>query len=318
VPDAHLEGLSVERNGAKWAASLADPGVEAWFVLVAEEGGRIVGFAKSSAERSGDPLYRGEIHALYVLPEYQGRGIGRRLMTESAHGLLRRGFGSVLVWVLKENEPSTRFYERLGGQPVREQSITIAGKDLIEVAYAWPDLAATFAKPPRGPVIVTDYDPAWLQSFETIRSRLGETLKDLAIRIEHVGSTSVPGLAAKPILDIDVLLRSASDLPEAIRRLTAIDYEHEGDKRIPTRHAFRAHFEGPVHHLYVCTSPEGEFRRHVALRDFLRSHPTDAAAYAQLKHDLARRHPDDINAYMAGKDAFVRELLVRAMQSRCQ
>jgi GrpB-like predicted nucleotidyltransferase (UPF0157 family) len=278
-------------------------------------GGEIVGFVKAAAERSGDPLHTGEVHALYVLAQHQGRGLGRRLMTAGAQGLLRRNHRAMLVWVLKDNHPSRRFYERLGGQLLREQVLKIGGAEHLEVAYGWPDIAAAFGKLPRGAIVVSDYDPQWPAAFEKIRDRIRPALAELAAQVEHVGSTSVPGLAAKPVLDIDVLLRNPSDLPEAIRRLARIGYEHEGEKGIPTRHAFRAHHPGPAHHLYVCTSRDAEFSRHLALRDFLRAHPSETAAYAHVKRDMAQRHPDDIDAYMAGKDACVKDLLRRAMEN---
>ncbi len=326
VPQAHLDGMSIERSAGKWEESLVTPGSAASFVLVAEAGNAfaqlIVGFVKAGAERSGKADYPGEVHAIYVSPEHQGRGIGRQLMTAAAHGLQRRGWGALLVWVLKENAPSRHFYERLGGQVLTEQPLVIGGIELIEVAYGWADLAAAFGKPPAGAVVVTSYDPRWPADFEAIRAHVSPALgDDLVARIEHVGSTSVPGLAAKPIIDIDVLLRDPTMLDEAIRRLAAIDYEHEGERGIPTRHAFRhaanqrrRHLhEWPAHHLYVCTSPGGAFAEHVAFRDYLRAHCDEAARYGALKIKLAREHPNDRERYMAGKDSLVKELLRRAM-----
>jgi GrpB-like predicted nucleotidyltransferase (UPF0157 family) len=260
------------------------------------------------------------VQAIYVLAEHRGRGIGRKLMTEAALGLQQRGCGAMLVWVLKENAPSRRFYERLGGEILNEQPLVIGGAELIEVAYGWPDLAAAFGKPPpRRLVVVSDYDPRWPGDFEALRVRVAAALEELAARIEDVGSTSVPGLAAKPVIDLDVLLRDASMLHEAVRRLATIGYEHQGEKGIPGRHAFHGNFDSsPAHHLYVCTSSDGEFHRHVALRDYLRAHPADAAAYGALKQRLAREHPHDIEQYMAGKDAFVKKLLVRATAAQGQ
>ena len=169
---------------------------------------------------------------------------------------------------------------------------------------------------PRPRVVVTPYGPHWPASFEMLRKRVAPVLGELAVRIEHVGSTSVPGLAAKPVIDLDVLLRTAAELPEAIHRLEAIGYEHEGDKGIVGRHAFRARDPDDIpHHLYVCVPECAEFARHVALRDYLRSHPDDARRYGELKTQLAARHPEDVNAYMAGKDALVRELVARATSS---
>lgn len=101
------------------------------------------------------------------------------------------------------------------------------------------------------PVVIVDYDPLWPKQFETLRYRLANVLGGLALTIEHVGSTAVPGLAAKPILDIDVLLRSPDDLPSAIAALASIGYLHRGDLGIPGREAFRAPSNYLRHHLYV-------------------------------------------------------------------
>ncbi|SRR6266704_2201024 len=164
---------------------------------------------------------------------------------------------------------------------------------------------------PNNPVVIEDYSPLWPEQFEAIRSRLASTLDGLAITIEHVGSTAVPGLAAKPILDIDVLLKSADDLPRAILALSTIGYHHRGDLGIPSREAFRASAGVLPHHLYVCPNTTKD-QRHIAFRDHLRSHPEDAAAYASLKRELAQRFRDDRETYNNAKAEFVEKVLWKA------
>jgi GrpB-like predicted nucleotidyltransferase (UPF0157 family) len=159
------------------------------------------------------------------------------------------------------------------------------------------------------PIAVVDYDPHWLALFETLRAEVAGALGDLALAVEHVGSTAVPGLAAKPIIDIDVLLRSASDLSVCMERLAALGYEHRGDLGIPEREAFAALPGRPTHHLYVCPPESREFRRHVALRDYLRTHPSDASSYGELKRSLAIRYRDERSAYADGKREFIESLL---------
>jgi GrpB-like predicted nucleotidyltransferase (UPF0157 family) len=154
-----------------------------------------------------------------------------------------------------------------------------------------------------------DYDPHWPAVFETLRAEIAGTLGDLALTIEHVGSTAVPGLAAKPIIDIDVLLRSASGLSACMERLATLGYKHRGDLGIPEREAFAAPPDHPAHHLYVCPPKSQEFRRHVALRNYLRTHPSDASSYAELKRSLAIRYRDERAAYMEGKREFIESLL---------
>jgi len=166
------------------------------------------------------------------------------------------------------------------------------------------------------PVVVVDYDPAWPAQFRSLRGRISGVLRLLASAIEHVGSTAVTGLASKPILDIDVLLVSGLVLPTAIDRLATLGYTYEGDLGIPGREAFRAPPGSVAHHLYVCPPHSSEFRRHVALRNFLRSHPAEAQQYADLKRALASRFPNDRDSYQAGKSELVLELTRRAIAVR--
>ncbi len=166
------------------------------------------------------------------------------------------------------------------------------------------------------PVVVVDYDPDWPQRFQFFRGRITVALGALAAAIEHVGSTAVVGLAAKPIIDMDVLLASSDALPVAIERLANLGYIHQGDLGIPEREAFLTPAYEAPHHLYVCPPHSREFRRHVALRDYLRSHPKEAKAYGDLKQALALKFVHDREAYIAGKNDFVTELLSRALSTR--
>jgi GrpB-like predicted nucleotidyltransferase (UPF0157 family) len=165
------------------------------------------------------------------------------------------------------------------------------------------------------PIIVVDYDPHWPRTFEILRSPLAEALGGLAAAIEHIGSTAVPGLAAKPIIDIDVLLKSAADLPLVIQRLASLGYAHRGDLGIAGREAFAAPSGAHVHHLYVCPPESQEYRRHLALRNYLRTHSAEAAAYSKLKRSLAARFREDRSAYFAGKREFIELLLQQALTS---
>jgi GrpB-like predicted nucleotidyltransferase (UPF0157 family) len=163
------------------------------------------------------------------------------------------------------------------------------------------------------PVIVVEYDPDWPMLFQSLRTRISDALGALAAAIEHVGSTAVPGLAAKPIIDIDVLLTSETMLPAAIERLAALGYVHRGTLGIPEREAFATPPNDPPHHLYVCPRGSPEFRRHIAFRDYLRTHPSDAKAYGDLKFALAKRFRNDRVAYNAAKTGMVTELTKRAI-----
>ena len=161
-------------------------------------------------------------------------------------------------------------------------------------------------------VIVEDYDPAWPRDFEVLRQRIWPSLADVALRIEHVGSTSVEGLAAKPIIDMTIVVRSRDDVPNTIERLAALGYVHRGNLGIDDREAFDHPTELRRHNLYVC--PEGTIGvvNQIAVRDYLRANREAAARYGALKKQLADRFPDDIDSYVLGKTDFVLEILRRA------
>lgn len=161
-------------------------------------------------------------------------------------------------------------------------------------------------------IVLREYDPAWPGLFESLRGRLLDVLGGLTIAVEHVGSTSVPGLAAKPVLDIDAVVPSAGDVPLAIERLERAGYRHEGDLGIPGREAFCPPKDGAWHHLYVLPAGARELRRHLAFRDYLRANPEEAGAYAALKRDAARRFGGDRRAYTDAKEEFVEGILSRS------
>jgi len=161
-------------------------------------------------------------------------------------------------------------------------------------------------------VTVVEYDPDWAMLFEKLRDFVFPVLNDFAITIEHVGSTSVPGLAAKPIVDMDVVVSTQADVQKAIQRLAALGYVHEGNLGITGREAFIPPHHLPWHHLYVCSVENDEYKRHILFRDYLRNHPDDAKRYSDLKFELAKRFHNDRNAYTSAKSDFVNEMLKRA------
>jgi len=160
-----------------------------------------------------------------------------------------------------------------------------------------------------GPIVIVDYDPRWAAIFVQLRARLAATLGPLAIRIEHVGSTAVPGLAAKPIIDLDVVIASRDPLPAVIRRLQPLGYHHEGDLGVPGREAFTTPPDTYPHHLYVCAADSAALARHLAFRELLRAHPETARAYGELKRSLAVRFGSDRTAYTDAKTAFTEAVI---------
>jgi GrpB-like predicted nucleotidyltransferase (UPF0157 family) len=160
-------------------------------------------------------------------------------------------------------------------------------------------------------VAVVDYDPDWPLRFGRLSDLLMAALTDVAVTIEHVGSTAVPGLAAKPIIDIDVVVASPTDVPRAIERLQALGYQHEGDLGIAGREAFRQPARLPAHHLYLVVQDSPAYADHVDLRDYLRNNPDATEQYAALKKLLARQGLDR-DGYMRAKAEFIAAALTAA------
>lgn len=161
-------------------------------------------------------------------------------------------------------------------------------------------------------VYVAPYDASWPLEFIRVRARIDAALRGAGFpyAVHHVGSTSVPGLAAKPILDIDVEIPDMDRFEETARRLEQAGYVREGDLGIPLREAF-AYVGGDrsmAHHLYVCPTGGAELRRHIAFRDRLIAHAEDAQAYAEAKIRAARAHPSDIDGYMLEKSSVIERI----------
>ena len=158
-------------------------------------------------------------------------------------------------------------------------------------------------------VIVRPYNKAWKQSFIDIRAEIQDALGELALEIEHVGSTSVEGLSAKPIIDIDVVIKEEM-LDDVVTALKRIGYRHEGNLGIPGREAFK--YDGKEHlqkhHLYVCQQDSAELRRHIAFRDYLRSHPEAVREYSRIKEEGASLYPLDMAKYIEHKSPFIERI----------
>jgi len=156
-------------------------------------------------------------------------------------------------------------------------------------------------------VVVVPYDEAWKKDFTDITADIREVLGDLALRIEHVGSTSVPGLSAKPVIDIDIVIKDLSVFDDVVAALKTIGYHHEGNLGIAGREAFK--YDGKEHlrkhHLYVCTEDSPELKRHTAFRDYLLSHPEAVREYSRVKEEGAELYPNDIDQYIRHKTPFI-------------
>ncbi len=162
-------------------------------------------------------------------------------------------------------------------------------------------------------IIIEEYNKEWTNWFKEIRNIIKSGLGALTISIEHVGSTSIEGLAAKPIIDIDVVVHQ-KDFSKVKSKFSGLGYIHQGDLGIPGREAFdlidaKKKDLLPDHHLYVCDKDNPELKRHIWFRDYLRNSPLYIKKYEKIKKDAAKRHPFDIDSYIKCKNAFIEKIL---------
>lgn len=160
-------------------------------------------------------------------------------------------------------------------------------------------------------VVVVPYDEIWKTEFEKIKVDLLKVLENDVLAIEHVGSTSVEGLAAKPVIDIDIIIKDYNSFELVKSKLASIGYIHEGDMGIKDRQAFK-YTDKPQfmkHHLYVCPEYSEELKRHIAFRNYLRDHKEDRDWYAKVKILAAKYYPEDIDSYMKAKKPCGAEIL---------
>ena len=159
-------------------------------------------------------------------------------------------------------------------------------------------------------ITVVPYDPQWVVDFEAIKVEIVAAVGDLILTVEHVGSTAVEDLWAKPIIDLDVVIADTTTLPAVIGGLAAIGYIHEGDLGIEGREAFR--YDGKPHlrkhHLYVCPQNSKELHHHLTFRSYLRSHPEAVEEYSRIKEQAAQLDPNSIDDYIAHKSACIQTL----------
>jgi GrpB-like predicted nucleotidyltransferase (UPF0157 family) len=130
---------------------------------------------------------------------------------------------------------------------------------------------------------VVDYDAGWPEVFERLRSEVWPVVRDVALSVEHVGSTSVPGLAAKPFIDVSVVVPTDADIPVVIERLATLGYVHRGNLGVEGREAFASPDRLPIHHLYLCPRDSLGLANQLAVRDHLRTHPETAKEYGDLR-----------------------------------
>ncbi len=162
-------------------------------------------------------------------------------------------------------------------------------------------------------IVVVGYDPSWPSTFESEATRLREALDGVLLEIHHVGSTAVPDLPAKPVIDMLAVVRDHEELDTRNPQMRSLGYTPRGEFHIPGRRYFtRGADEARTHHLHAYVDGHHRIHDHLLFRDYLRAHAAEAAAYAALKQRLTLDAHHDIEAYCAGKEGLIRELIAKA------
>jgi len=167
-------------------------------------------------------------------------------------------------------------------------------------------------------VHVVPHDFAWKDEFQAEADQIAGALGDIVVALHHIGSTAIPGIFAKPIIDIVLEVADLERLDRRSHALDAVGYEGLGEFGIVGRRYFRKSNSIGIrtHHVHAFQTESAEIECHLAFRDYMVAHPEEARRYGRLKRELASQHPDDIEAYMDGKDAYIKEQQVRALAWR--
>jgi GrpB-like predicted nucleotidyltransferase (UPF0157 family)/ribosomal protein S18 acetylase RimI-like enzyme len=305
LPDSVLDGLSVSERERSWSA-LLDAGDDRRLTLVVEDtGGDLLGFC-SVATPSGDGgagEKTAEIGAIYVDPDRWRGGTGSAMLSAALRELGENGWRDVILWVLPENQAALAFYDRFG--------FTVeSGVEKLEERSGRPviRLRAELDEPIR----LAPYDPSWPDRFDQERAALEGAIGTWATGgIHHVGSTAVPGLDAKPIIDILVGVESLSASRACFDPLARLGYLY-APYRTNEMHWFcKPHPSRRTHHLHLVPTDSTWFRDELAFRDQLRGSPETAEDYVTLKRDLANRFTNDREAYTNAKAEFICRILGR-------
>ncbi len=248
------------------------------------------------------------LHRLAVAPRFRRHGVGKALIEQV----------EILAWALDMPRvrlnvrvalPKNRaYYEKLG--------YTVTGFDFHKgyVQFTTAEMSKPRHASQMRKIEVVPYDPDWLTRFESEAALLRRVFANQLLALHHVGSTSIPGIHAKPIIDIMLLVKDIDSVYAFDPTMLALGYQPLGENGIVGRRFYRKGGEtARSHHLHVYETDNSEVDQHLALRDYLIAHPVEAQCYSDLKQHLAQQHPSDIQAYMDGKDGLIKELLAKAL-----
>ena len=172
------------------------------------------------------------------------------------------------------------------------------------------------SKKPHPRIAVVPYDPTWPREFGRSSGEVVTALGANLLAIHHIGSTSIPGIHAKPVIDMLAVVANLGAVDQRTAAMEELGYEAMGEFGIEGRRYFRRDNSTGhrTHQIHAFAEGSPHVRRHLAFRDFMRAHPTLAGQYGELKRRLAEAHPHDMEAYMDGKDGFIKEMESRALE----
>lgn len=163
-------------------------------------------------------------------------------------------------------------------------------------------------------IVVVEYEPQWIREFKKEANLVQNILGENCVFVHHIGSTAVPGLAAKPIIDIMPVVHNLKQVDAVKTTFEGIGYEYLGEFGIPGRRFLRKGGDERTHHIHIFSESQKEdIERHLAVRDYLRAHKDACDAYAELKKTLAKKYPYDRDGYCNGKDEFMKQLEEKAL-----
>lgn len=167
-------------------------------------------------------------------------------------------------------------------------------------------------------VEVVPHDPRWRDAFEAEAKQIANALGENIVAVHHIGSTAIPDIYAKPVVDLLVEVRDLTEVDGRGSAMESLGYEVLGEYGIPGRRYFRKDSPEGVrtHHVHAFEAGSDEVERHLAFRDYMLAHPADAQSYSELKRKLAKEHPQSFDGYMDGKDGFIKEMDRRAARWR--
>ncbi len=164
-------------------------------------------------------------------------------------------------------------------------------------------------------IYMVPHNSKWRQEFENEAQQITDALgEDVVVDVHHIGSTAIPNIYAKPVIDVLLVVTDHADLDKKTPLMEALGYEAFGEFGIPTRRYFRRDnaLGERTHQIHAFEAGSPQITRHLAFRDYMIAHPDAAKAYSDLKRELAAKHPNDMEAYMDGKHEFIQEIDRRA------